>query len=153
MAALTRTRTGVARARRWMRPSLLTPAARSCREHFLAFSLMGSGTSSYVQDRASLPVDAHREWVELLNREPSNHCWTSMATTRSVRRGLRIESHTNLLFLLQKWLSRTRLPIRWARTLRNGTARFDLRLGPASVGASNAGPTGSRRFHGAGSEC
>ena len=122
MAALTRTRNRRrSSARRRMRPSPLTPAARSCREHFLAFFPDGFRDESYVQTERSYKWDAHREWVELLNRETFESLLDVHGYDEIARRGLRIESHTNLLFSFEKMALRDALrdPV-GARTFATG---------------------------------
>ena len=104
-----------------MRPSLLTPAARSCREHFLAFFPDGFRDESYVQTERSYKWDAHREWVELLNRKTFESLLDVRGFDEIARRGLRIESHTNLLFSFEKMALRDALrdPV-GARTFATG---------------------------------
>lgn len=110
MAALTRTRNRRGSSvRQGMRPRPLTPAARSCREHFLAFFPDGFRDESYVQTERSYKWNAHREWVELLNRESLESLLGVHGYDEIARRVLRIESHTNLLFSFEKMALRDAL--------------------------------------------
>ena len=110
MAAGTRTRNGRRpSARKRPRANLLTPAARRCREHFLAFFPDGFRDETYVETERSYKWDAHREWVELLNRKTFESLLDAHGYDEIARRGLRIESQTNLLFSFEKMALRDAL--------------------------------------------
>ncbi len=75
-------------------------------------------------------MGAHREWVESLNRKTFESLLDVHGYDEIARRGLRIESHTNLLFSFEKVALRDTLAILWEPETRDRTARLDLRLGP-----------------------
>jgi hypothetical protein len=108
-------------ARRRPRPSPLTPAARRCREHFLAFFPDGFRDETYVETERSYKWDAHREWLGLLNQQTLESLLDAHRYDEIARRGLRIESHTNLLFSFEKMALRDALrdPV-GARTFATG---------------------------------
>src|SRR5215212_2030579 len=90
-------------------PNRLTPAARRCREHFLAFFPDGFRDETYVETERSYKWDAHREWVDLLNRRTFESLLDAQGYVDIARRSLRIESHTNLLFSFEKMALRDAL--------------------------------------------
>ena len=110
MAALVPTRNrGRPSGRRRLRPNPLTPGARRCREHFLAFFPGGFRDETYVETERAYKWGAHREWVELLNRKTFEGLLDADRFDEIARRGLRIESHTNLLFSFEKMALRDAL--------------------------------------------
>src|ERR1700744_608781 len=126
MAALTHTHNRRrSSTQRRIRPSPLTPAARRCREHFLAFFPDGFRDESYVQTERSYKWHAHREWVELLNRKTFESLLDVQSYDEIARRALRIESRTNLLFSFEKMALRDALrhPV-GARTFATGLHRW-----------------------------
>jgi hypothetical protein len=80
----------------------LTPAARRCREHFLAFFPEGFRDETYVETERSYKWEAHRQWAELLDRTTFDSLLDRRAYDDIARRALRIESRTNLLFSFEK---------------------------------------------------
>ena len=91
------------------RPNPLAPSARRCREHFLAFFPAGFRDETYVETERGYKWDAHREWVELLDRRTFESLLIAHEYDEIARRGLRIESHTNLLFSFEKMALRDAL--------------------------------------------
>jgi len=92
-----------------MRLNPLTTGARSCRKHFLDFFPNGFQDELYIQTERNYKWNAHREWVELLNRKTLESLLDIHDYDEIARRGLRVESHTNLLFSFEKMALRDAL--------------------------------------------
>jgi len=81
---------------------LVTSAAQRCRRRFLRFFPNGFTDSTYLEWERNYKAEAHDRWRVELNGSTLRRLLDRDDSTEIVRRVLRIESGTNLLFSFEK---------------------------------------------------
>jgi hypothetical protein len=110
----------------------LSPDARRCRAKFLRFFRKGFYDPLYDDWERGYKVDAHKRWIETLDRPKFKKMLDAGKHTEIAARAVAIEARTNLLFSFEKMALRDAVRTRaGARAFANGL--FEFLHGPGGM--------------------